>query len=97
MMQKSEWLNNPGPYTQYTHNPDPRLIKLIETYGFAFNDEFWYWIPKATRNGKKNQNLVKRAPLWTYPCKSVPAEKSRRHIAERHGKQKKIMELLVNV
>lgn len=97
MIHESEWLNSPGPYVQYTHIPDPRLVKLIKKYGFVFDDEFWYWIPKVTRNGKKLYNLVKRAPLWTYPCKSVPAEKSRRRAAQNNLKQKKITELFVNV
>lgn len=92
-MIESEWLNRPGPYGQYTHNPDPRLIEIIRRHGFAFDDEFWYWIPKF-RNGKLNDKMMKRAPLWTYPCKSVPAEKSRRHMAQNHGKQKKIDELI---
>lgn len=89
MLQESEWLNNPGPYTQYTHDPGPKLVQIIERFGFCFDDKYWYWIPKIKRKGKKNSGIVKRAPLWTYPCKSVPAEKSKRHFAERYGKQKK--------
>lgn len=34
--------------------------------------------------------MVKRAPLWTYPTKSVPAEKSQRKKAGQHPHQKKI-------
>ncbi len=95
MMQESEWLNNPGPYTQYTHNPDLRLAQLIDRYGFVFDDKFWYWKPKVTRKSRgKTHNIVKRAPLWTYPCKSVPAEKSQRHVLGLHLKQKKITELI---
>jgi len=35
--------------------------------------------------------MVKRAPLWTYPTKSVPVEKAQRKKASQHQKQKKLL------
>jgi hypothetical protein len=73
---ESEWLNSPGPYVQYTYNADPRLVRLIQAFGFAFDDKFWYWCPLCRgKNSRRvlNTSIVKRAPLWTYPTKSVPA------------------------
>lgn len=88
-MIESEWLNSPGPYVQYTYNADPKLVAIIRRHGFAFDERFWYWVPK-TKLGQE-QTMVKRAPLWTYPTKSVPAEKAQRKKASQHQKQKKLV------
>ena len=37
--------------------------------------------------------MVKRSPLWTYPTKSVPAEKAQRKKAAQLGNQKKLLEV----
>jgi len=87
---ESEWLNSPGPYVQYTYEADPRLVAIIRRHGFAFDDRFWYWIPKTKRGRELPLLMVKRAPLWAYPCKSVPAEKAQRKKAGQHPNQKKI-------
>lgn len=50
-MFESEWLNSPGPYVQYTYDADPRLVAIIRRHGFAFDDRFWFWIPKTKRGG----------------------------------------------
>ena len=90
-MIDSEWLNSPGPYVQYTYDPDPKLVAIIRRYGFAFDNEHWYWIPKAKRGGAELPMLmVKRAPLWTYPTKSVPAEKAQHKKAMQHQNQQKL-------
>ncbi len=81
-----EWLNSPGPYVQYTYDPDPRLVALIRRHGFAFDDVFWYWIPRNKRGGELTVLMVKRAPLWTYPTKSVPAEKAQQRKREQGTK-----------
>ena len=91
-MISSEWLNSPGPYVQYTYDPDPRLVAIIRRYGFAFDDSYWFWIPRTRRGGELPLLIVKRAPLWTYPNKSVPAEKAQRKKAARLKNQKRLLE-----
>ena len=39
--------------------------------------------------------MVKRAPLWTYPTKSVPAEKAQRKKATQQPNQSKLAVLEV--
>jgi hypothetical protein len=90
-----EWLNSPGPYVQYTYDADPRLVAIIRRHGFAFDDRFWYWIPKTKLGKEQVLLMVKRAPLWTYPTKSVPAEKAQHKKAAEHQKQKKLLEVSV--
>ena len=92
-MIDSEWLNNPGPYVQYTYEADSRLIQIIRRHGFAFDGKFWYWIPKTKRGGEQATLIVKRAPLWTYPNKSVPAEKAQRKKATQQPNQCKLVNL----
>jgi len=72
----AEWLNCPGPYAQYSYleQHDWRVARLLELYPFFFDDVYWYWKPK----GKSAGAIIKRAPLWSYPNKSVPAEKAAR-------------------
>jgi hypothetical protein len=48
-----EWLNSPGPYVQYTYDADPRLVAIIRRHGFAFDERFWFWIPKTRRGGNR--------------------------------------------
>jgi hypothetical protein len=94
---ESEWLNSPGPYVQYTYNADPRLVRLIQAFGFAFDDKFWYWCPLCRgKNSRRvlNTSIVKRAPLWTYPTKSVPAEKAQRKKASQLANQKRLLEVI---
>lgn len=92
-MIDSEWLNSPGPYVQYTYDADPKLIAIIRRHGFAFDEKHWYWIPKTKRGAELPMLLVKRAPLWTYPTKSVPAEKAqRKKAAQLHSQKKLILE-----
>ena len=69
---KEEWLNFRGPYGQYTRDPDPKMVTIIERWGFYFDDDFYYWIPKSKRN------IVKRFPIWLYPQRVVSAEKHKR-------------------
>jgi pimeloyl-ACP methyl ester carboxylesterase len=87
----SEWLNSPGPYVQYTYDPDPKLIAVIRRHGFAFDGEHWFWIPRTKQGGEQATLIVKRAPLWTYPTKSVPAEKAQRKKAAQLRNQKKLV------
>lgn len=72
-----DWLNCIGNlYVTYTNTPDPIMVQLIEKYGFIFDDDYWYWIPKQRKGNGKRLGIVKRAPIWTYPVKSVPSEKA---------------------
>jgi hypothetical protein len=92
----SEWLNSPGPYVQYTYNPDLRLVALIRRFGFAFDDCYWFWIPKNRGGAELPTLMVKRAPLWTYPCKSIPAEKAQKRKASMPtlpGLQRRLLEV----
>jgi len=87
-IQEMEWLNTPNPYIQYTHNPDIRLIKIIEVYGFCFDDIYWYWMPKYRRS-HIIVGIVKKAPLWTYPSKCINAEKANpknKRVYRKYGK-----------
>jgi len=73
----TDWLNCKGnPYVQYSSSDlvDPKLVTLIDLYDFAFDDSFWYWRPRARRNHKPLA-IIKRSPIWTYPKKSVDAER----------------------
>lgn len=70
----TEWLNCHNPYTQYTHEPPNKLKTIVEKYGFAFDDNYWYWIPKYRKSKTVVPNMLKRNPLWTYPCKSIARE-----------------------
>jgi hypothetical protein len=89
----SEWLNSPGPYVQYTYGPDPNLVAIIRRHGFCFDDRFWYWIPKTKWGGEQSMLMVKRSPLWTYPLKSVPAEKVKLQKVTQFFKQKQLVEV----
>lgn len=82
MIQEMEWLNVPNPYIQYTHNPHPKLVKIILKHGFSFDDKYWYWMPKY-RKSSLLVGIVKRSPLWTYPSKCIRAEK-----ADKRNKRK---------
>ena len=90
-MISSEWLNSPGPYVQYTYDPDPKLVLIIRRHGFAFDEAHWFWIPKTKRGVEQSVLMVKRAPLWTYPAKSVPAEKAQRKKARELKNQRKLI------
>lgn len=81
-LRKTDWLNCKGNvYVQYSTADlvDPKLVYLIDVYGFAFDDSFWYWRvkPRAQGGNRKGINIIKRSPQWTYPQKSIPAEKPR--------------------
>jgi len=82
-----DWLNCPGPYVSYAYldQCDWRVSRLLEIYPFFFDDDYWYWKPKS-----KCGAIVKRAPLWTYPTKSVPAEKAARKKAISQKGQTKL-------
>lgn len=80
-----EWLNRPGPYGQYCYaDQNPRARVILSKYPFFFDDFFWYWNPK----GRKD--IIVRAPLWTFPCKSVPAEKAARKKAQSEKGQSRL-------
>lgn len=55
--------------------------RLISGFGIGF---------RGLSGGELPMLLVKRAPLWTYPNKSVPAEKAQRKKALRHPGQTKL-------
>ncbi|MGD0072512.1 MAG: hypothetical protein ABSB71_13245 [Candidatus Bathyarchaeia archaeon] len=61
---------------------------LMSVFGFGFR--------KLSGGGAELPMLmVKRAPLWTYPTKSVPAEKAQRKKAAQLGNQRKLLEVSV--
>ena len=67
-----EWLNFHGPYGQYTRDPDPEMVKIIERWGFYFDDDYYYWSPP------NRKDVVKRFPIWAYPYRVINAEKHKR-------------------
>jgi hypothetical protein len=87
-MIEPEWLNTPDIYNQYCFEADPRLVSIIQRWGFAFDEKYWYWIP-TTRKGKPTQ-IVKRAPLWTYPRKAHDNEKHAHGRKFTRGRQTKL-------
>jgi hypothetical protein len=70
-------------------------VAIIRRHGFAFDDKYWYWIPKTKLGAEQALLLVKRSPLWTYPTKSVPAEKAQRKKATQQPNQSKFVNLEV--
>jgi len=54
---------------------DPKLWQILEKYGEAFDDYWFYWISKG---GK----YVRRTPLWLSQ-KYVPCEKPRKYEPNR--------------
>lgn len=65
----TEWLNTRDLYVQYAYEDQPKRDQLIKEFGFCFDDQYFYWNPK------KRPDIVKRAPIWLYPKKSIPMEK----------------------
>jgi hypothetical protein len=87
----TEWLNCHNPYVQYTHEPDKTMVELIQRYGFLFDDDYWYWIPKYRGSKREVPSMVKRSPLWTYPCKSVARESGK----PKPRNQRKLLDCLI--
>lgn len=77
MRDFSEWLNARDLYVQYTHTFPLAGLKLIEKYGFLFDDSYFYWIPACKGKKPVYFGIIKRAPLFMYPHKWTPAEKHR--------------------
>jgi len=50
---------------------DPKLFKIIDKHGSAFDDEWWYWISKTGR-------YIRRCPVWMSK-KRTDAEKPRKY------------------
>ena len=80
------WLNAPyNAYVRYTHEITEIEKRLVERYGWFFDDTFFYWQPK------QNQNILKRAPLWMYPQKGLGGSKVEKHKYRFHEKQTKLV------
>ena len=67
------WLGTPDRMIQYCPKGGEqflnwKLLKLLEIYGQAFDDDWWYWI------GKSKAKYIKRTPVW-FRQKRMPAEK----------------------
>lgn len=79
MRRLVEWLHSFGKYVDYAilGTEPPKLIKIVEKWGAAFDEEYWYWI------GGRKAHYLKRAPLWMYGQKRVAAEKYRAVEAEK--------------
>ena len=54
-------------------NCNPKLWQLIDKYGSAFDEDWWYFLTKTER-------YVRRVPLWmsNNPSGKIPCEKPRR-------------------
>ncbi len=70
-----EWKNSPDLYNDYEflENCPWAMQRILAAYGWFFDDNYFYWIPKH-RTGQLS-NIVKRRPLYWYPQKSTPSEK----------------------
>jgi hypothetical protein len=66
-----EWKNSPDLYNDYVHLEECpwAMAQLLKTYGWFFDDSFFYW-------QVKDRDIVKRRPLYWYPQKSTPSEKA---------------------
>ena len=92
MTYEAPWKNSPfrgEPHLQYCTLEELRyqsrkLAHLIERYGEAFDDEWWYYF-------NKNMTHVKRLPIWQR-TKRIDCEKPRRYepnrkLSEWNGKK----------
>lgn len=75
MSYEDAWHNSWGPYTQCCRieDVDKRLQRLLQLYGQAFNDEWWFY---ACNRGRGKNIIVKRVPIWQ-TNKRIDIEKSR--------------------
>jgi len=82
------WRNRPRHlYTQYCYLDEapPKLVKLIQRYGSAFDDEWFYKLSGHTRK------IVTRRPLWLskgeggWYAEKVDHDKSQRLLEEFPG------------
>ena len=67
------WMHTPDRMIQYCPRGaedmlNAKLLKLLEKYGTAFDDEWWYFI------GKSKMQIIKRTPVW-FSQKRMPTEK----------------------
>jgi len=76
MIKMIEWKNTPDLYNDYCYMEECPLSmqKLLLTYGWFFDDVYFYWLVRP-RKTTHNINVVKRRPLYWFPQKSTPSEK----------------------
>lgn len=81
MVNKIEWLNRPFQrYGQYTYEIPEKAKFLIEKWGWFFDDEYFYYIPRTRKD------IMVRFPIWMYPQKGLSGnevEKWHRHAHEK--------------
>lgn len=81
------WLNTKDRTVQYCPRTyeglDPKLLKLLEMYGEAFDDIWFYWIVKPRRKIKQpHSDYIKRTPVWQNQ-KCMPAENPKTTLLRR--------------
>jgi hypothetical protein len=72
------WLGTPDCMIQYCpiqceQELDSKLVFLVDTYGSAFDSNWWYYRTKLTKRNKLCRP-IKRTPLW-FRQKHMPTEK----------------------
>ena len=67
------------------------LCRLFGAMGSLLMVSFGFGFRRPSGGGEQQTLMVKRAPLWTYPTKSVPAEKAQRKKAAQQPNQKKLL------
>jgi len=80
-MSKIEWLNRPFQrYGQYTYEIPLKALGLINRYGWFFDDDYFYYIPRTRKD------IMIRFPLWMYPQKGLSGkqiEKYQRYYSDK--------------
>ena len=71
------------------------LSRLFGAIGSLLMVSFGFGFRRPSGGGEQSTLMVKRAPLWTYPTKSVPAEKAQRKKAGQQPNQRKLAVLEV--
>jgi hypothetical protein len=86
--QMTEWLHSFGKYVDYAvlGTEPPKLMKIIEKWGAAFDEEYWYWI------GGRTVRYLKRAPVWMYGQKGLGGRFTEKRKPYVSGKQSKLSE-----
>lgn len=85
------WRNTPDIYTQTARIDELEcnglqghfLVLLLERYGEAFDQDWWYYL---CCRGRGKGLFVRRVPIWL-TCKKMPTEKYHALPVRRHQKR----------
>jgi hypothetical protein len=68
------------------------LLRLFGAMASRLTINFGIGFRKTSEGGEQSMLMVKRSPLWTYPLKSVPAEKAKLQKVTLLFEQKQLLE-----